>query len=82
MGAWKLSIWDRLVGLLLGLHERPPTLDLLEAQQEQPRHNADPVDVVRDDGTICGRIIPAKDGIQNSPAAATVELGVAALTRG
>lgn len=73
-----MPIWSVRVALA-GLHERPPSLDLLEAQKNQPGHDEDPVDVVGDDRAVGGRVVPAQDGVEDAPAAAAVQLGIAAL---
>lgn len=69
-------------GLGLGLHERPVALDLPEPHDEEARDDKDPVHVVRDDAAVGRRVVPAKDGIEEAPAAATVQLGTTALKGG
>lgn len=39
----------------------------MEAQDEEADDDEDPVDVVGDDGTVGGRIGPAKDTVQDTP---------------
>lgn len=41
-------------------------------------HN-EPIEVVRKDTSVCRRVLPAEDGVENAPTAATVELRVAAV---
>lgn len=69
-----------LVGELLGLAagERPVAL-LVANHGEEARGDGDPVEVVGDDGADGGRVLPAEDGVEDAPEAASVEVGVAAL---
>lgn len=65
----------------LGLHQRPVTLDLVESESGEPRHDSDPVNIIRDDGSVGGRVVPTEDCVQKAPAAAAVQLRAAALKR-
>ena len=49
------------------------------AEGEEADDDHEPVEVVREDGTDCGGVFPAEDGVEDAPAAATVDFGVAAL---
>ena len=51
----------------LGLHEGPPAMGLVEPHDDETDHDADPVQVVRDDGAISGRVGPAQDGVEDAP---------------
>lgn len=51
------------------------TADLAEAHGEEATDDSDPVDVVGNDGAVRGRVVPAKNGVEDAPAAAAVELG-------
>lgn len=64
---------------LLRRHQGPVPLCLLEPQRNKHRHDEDPVYVVGYDGTISRRISPSKDGIEDTPATAAIELGAAAI---
>ena len=52
---------------------------LLERQEQEAHGYGNPVDVVGDDRAVGGRVVPAEDGVEDTPAAAAVELGAAAL---
>jgi hypothetical protein len=52
---------------------------LLDAKVQEAERDGDPVQVVREDGADGGRVLPSKDGVENTPEAAAVEVGVAAL---
>lgn len=49
------------------------------AHEEETDDDNDPVDVVRNDGSVRGRVLPAEDGVEDTPAAASVEFWVAVL---
>ena len=66
-------------GALLRLEERPVSLDLAISHGDKPEHDSDPVDVVRDDRAVRGRVGPSQDGVEETPASASVELRAAAL---
>jgi hypothetical protein len=52
---------------------------LLDAQVKEAERDGDPVQVVGEDGADGGGVLPAKDGVEDAPEAAAVEVGVAAL---
>ena len=52
----------------LGLHEGPAAVGLVEPHDDETDHDADPVQVVRDDRAISGRVSPAQDGVEDAPA--------------
>lgn len=63
----------------LGLEQGVVALDLAEAEDEEGADDEEPVHVVRDDGAVGGRVGPAQDGVEETPSAAAVDLGAAAL---
>lgn len=65
----------------LGLEEGEMSRGLAITHEEESQHYKDPVQVVRDDGAVSGRVLPAEDGVEDTPAAASVELWVAELRR-
>lgn len=64
---------------MLWLHERPVTLDFLEPHQNETGDNEDPVDIVCDDGAVCASVVPAQNGVEDTPASSSVELGATTL---
>lgn len=56
----------------LWLHQRPVTFDLVKFEGGKPAHDKYPVHIVRDDGPVGGRVVPTKDGVQETPTATTV----------
>ena len=54
-------------------------LDLAVSHDEERDDDADPVQVVRDDRAVGGRVCPAKEGVEEAPAVAAVEGRAAAL---
>jgi len=58
------------------------TLDLAVAHGEKSDDDGPPVDVVRDDGAVGGRVLPAQEAVEDSPAAAAVDIWAAALNEG
>lgn len=65
--------------LALALQQRPVSVILLIGHGRELSDNKDPVQVVRKNGTVCGRVVPAQDGVEDGPASSTIELRVAAL---
>lgn len=57
-------------------------LDLAVAHGEKGDDDGPPVDVVRDDGAVGGRVLPAQEAIKDSPKTATVDVRAAALDQG
>ena len=55
------------------------TLDLLVPHHNEAGNDEDPVDIVCDDGTICAGVVPAQNGVEDTPASSAVELGATAL---
>lgn len=51
----------------------------METHRQKCGNDKDPVDVVGDDGAVGGCVVPAEDGVEDTPAAAAVELGTATL---
>lgn len=64
---------------LLGLHEGPMALDLSEPHHDEAGDDEDPIDVVGDDGAVRAGVIPAQNGVEDTPASSPIELGAAAL---
>lgn len=54
-------------------------LGLLEAQRDKHADDKEPVQVVRDDGPVGGRVGPAEDGVEDAPAAVGGAAWLAAL---
>lgn len=52
---------------------------LTKPQHQKSSNDRDPVDIVRNDGAIGGRVVPTKESVENTPATSTVELRTAAL---
>lgn len=65
----------------LGLHEWPVALDLLVPHDDEPSNDCDPVEAVGNHGAVGSGVIPAQDGLEDSPAATTVQVRRAALRR-
>lgn len=52
----------------LGLHERPVALGLLESHDDEAGHDEDPVDVVGEDRAVGSGVLPAENGVEDTPA--------------
>jgi hypothetical protein len=50
-----------------------------QTRNQEARTNRNAVKVVRDDTAIGGRVLPAKERVEDAPPAASVNLGAAAL---
>ena len=61
------------------MSKRQPTVPFAESQRREGSHDAHPVRVVGNDGTVRGRVGPSQDGVEETPASASVELRAAAL---
>ncbi len=57
------------------------TVDFLVTHEQEAADDGNPVDVVGDDGTVGGAVLPAEDGVEDTPAATTVEFWVAILVK-
>jgi hypothetical protein len=68
-------------GNLLWLSQRPVALNFPIAHQDKHGHHKNPVEIIRQHGTIGGRISPPEDGIKEAPAATSVCFYAAALRR-
>ena len=55
------------------------TMHLTISHSQETTDDSDPVYVIGNDRAVGGRILPAKDGVEYSPAAAAVELRIAEL---
>ena len=66
----------------LALEQGVVALDLAESKDKESADDEDPVQVVRDDGAVGGRVGPAEDGVEETPSAAAVDLRAAALLFG
>lgn len=51
----------------------------LELHNRKLANNKEPVNIVCNDGTICRRVIPSKNSVEDGPRTSAVELRVAAL---
>jgi hypothetical protein len=67
------------VVLDLGFHEWQVALGLLVSHEEETNDDAKPVQVVRNDRTICGTVGPAEDSIEDTPATTTIQFRIAKL---
>lgn len=63
----------------LARHQRPVTFHLTVPHDEKRDDDTQPVQVIREDGAIRGRVCPAEDGVEEAPAATAVVVGAAAL---
>lgn len=63
----------------LGFHEWVVALDFIISHNDKCCHDDKPIKVVADDRAVCCRVLPAKNGIEDSPAATAIELWVAKL---
>jgi hypothetical protein len=52
---------------------------LAVAHSQETENHEDPVYVIRNDGPVRGGVLPPEDGIEDTPAAATVEFWVTEL---
>ena len=73
------SLIFRLSSGSLGLHKWPATGGFAEAHNDEAGHDKDPVDIVRNDGPVCRRVCPAKNGIEDAPGFVAACFGRAAL---
>lgn len=62
-----------------GFHKGIMAPGLLESQQDEADDDREPEEVVADDTAVGGTVLPTKQRIENTPAAATVQLGVTAV---
>lgn len=53
----------------LGLYERIMALGLLESHDAEAGHDKDPIHIVGNDGAVGGRVLPAENCIEDTPAA-------------
>lgn len=67
-------------GSRLGLHHGVPAVDFLEAHHHKPGGDKNPVEVVRDDRAIRGRVGPAQDSSEDVPSTVVDNVGRAALS--
>jgi hypothetical protein len=54
-----------------------PAAPFTQPQPHESRDDGDPVGVVADDAAVGGAVLPPEKGVEDAPAAAAVELGVA-----
>jgi hypothetical protein len=52
---------------------------LMVSQKQETDDDREPVQVVRYDGTIGGRVLPSEDCIEYTPSSATIDLWIAEL---
>lgn len=52
---------------------------LLKPQDPDSCNDRDPIEVIRYNRAVGSGVIPAEDGVENAPAASTVEFGTTAL---
>ncbi len=63
------------------LHQRPVAFLLVVSHRKEGKNDYEPIQVVRKDGAIGCRILPAEYAVEYAPASTAVELRVAALSR-
>jgi hypothetical protein len=66
-------------GIFVGSPPWPVAFPLVVAHADDAEDNKDPVQVVRDDGPVCCRILPTEEMVEDSPAAAAVSIGITTL---
>lgn len=66
-------------GIFAGSPPWPMAFSLVVAHADDAEDDKDPVQVVRDDGPVCCRILPAEKMVEDAPAAAAVGLGITTL---
>lgn len=54
-------------------------MGLVIPHEKETRDDKDPVHIVRDYSAVGGGVVPPENGIEDTPAAATVKFGVTAL---
>lgn len=62
-----------------GFHEWPMPLCLFEPQENEEDNHDNPEDIVSDDTAVSGTVLPAKQGVEDTPATTTVQLRIAAV---
>jgi hypothetical protein len=72
-----LSSFERRSLGFLCLHQWEMACGLLVAHDEEANDDRDPVDVVRDNGTVCCRVLPSEDCVEDTPSSTTIEFRVA-----
>ena len=70
---------DFLVVRGFALHEGKVASVLMVSQKQETDDDREPVQVVRYDGTIGGRVLPSEDCIEYTPSSATIDLWIAEL---
>jgi hypothetical protein len=54
-------------------------MDFIVPHGQETHDDSNPVYVVRYDGSVGGRVLPAEDGIEDTPSAASIEFWIAKL---
>ena len=54
-------------------------MHLIISHGQKSQDDSNPVNIIRDNRTVRGRVLPAKDSVENAPSATAVEFGVAKL---
>lgn len=54
---------------------RDNLLAFLPGQVHKACDNGDPVQVIRDDGAVCGTVLPAEERVEDAPTAGTILKG-------
>jgi hypothetical protein len=55
------------------------TMDFAVSHGQETQDDCNPVHVIRDDGAVGGRVLPAKHGVEDTPSSTTIELWIAEL---
>lgn len=63
------------------LHKRKVSFDLSIAHEEEAGDDDNPVQIIRDDGAEGGRILPAKNGVEDAPSTAAIQLWISELNQ-
>jgi hypothetical protein len=62
--------------------ERNCAMFLHVSHEKEGYDHRHPVEIVRDDGAISGRVFPSKNSVEDSPATSATEFGATALSNG
>ena len=53
----------------------------MKSHRNEAEDDRDPIQIVRDDGTICRRILPAEKCVEDSPSSSTIQAWTTALKK-
>lgn len=63
------------------LHHGPMAIFFIVTHGQEDDDYNEPEDIVRNDGSVCGRILPAEDGVKDSPSTTSIDVWVASLIK-